>query len=376
MQARSYRIAVIGGDGIGPEVTSIAVALSRVVAGRLGLDIHFDELPWSSRHFIRYGRAMPPGEIERIGATYDAILLGAVGDPALPNNEAAREIVLGLRFELDLYVNVRPVRLLHDRITPLAGKTRRDIQFTIIRENTEGIYGGIGGQQYHDSPWEVATAVMVATHHGVERILRAAFDFACRRGHDRVCLIHKSNAIPQVFDLWLRLFRKIGSEYPDLEQRDLLVDRAALEFVRAPEQFRTVVTSNLFGDILTDLGAAIAGGLGTAASANLHPGKIGLFEPVHGSAPDIAGKGMANPIAACLSAALMFEHLRVPRATSLIERAVERAVARGLTTPDLGGALRTEEVGRELIAIAESLPLDHQREGVAQGDCRRAAPLD
>lgn len=352
MQA-AKRIAVIAGDGIGIEVTEQAVRVLKCLSEKFQTPFQIDSLPYGSDHYLETGIALPQEIRTQIGRDYDAVLLGAVGDPRIPDNITGREIVLGLRVDLDLYMNIRPVNLVDERVTPLKGKRIEDIQFTIVRENTEGSYGGLGGQQHPGTDHEVATATMLATSRGVERVIRGAFEFARSHGKQNVCLVHKVNAIPQFFLLWLRQLKAVGKDYPDIGYSDMLVDRAAMEIIRAPEQFEVIVTSNLLGDILSDLAAMVGGGLGLAASANIHPGKIGLFEPVHGSAPDIAGQGKANPLAMVLSLALMLRHLGYERLALTVEAAVTEAVRSRNTTADLDGSLNTSEVGDFLIAWIE-----------------------
>jgi 3-isopropylmalate dehydrogenase len=352
MQA-GKKIAVIAGDGIGKEVTEQAVRVLDSLSEKFGVPFNVDLLPYGSDYYLETGIALPHELRLQIGRDYDAVLLGAVGDPRIEDNVTGREIVLGLRVDLDLYMNVRPVNLVDERVTPLKGKRIEDIQFTIVRENTEGCYGGLGGQQHPDSNHEVATATMIATSRGVERVIRGAFEFAKRNGKQRLCLVHKANAIPQFFLLWLRHLKAIAKEYPEIQASDMLVDRAAMEIIRAPEQFDVLVTSNLLGDILSDLAAMVGGGLGLAASANIHPGKIGLFEPVHGSAPDIAGQGKANPLAMVMSLALMLRHLGYERLALTVEAAVTEAVRSRNTTHDLDGSLSTKEVGDFLISWIE-----------------------
>ena len=342
---KNKRVAVIAGDGIGVEVIAEALRVLEAVDQLCDLDIEFDELPYGSEYYLKTGFALPPEERARIGKVYDGILLGAVGDPRVPNNIPGREIVLGLRVDLDLYMNIRPVHLIDDALTPLKGKTVDDIQFTIVRENTEGSYGGIGGRQHPRSKHEVALGQMVATYRGVERVIRGAFELAVRHNRSSIHMIHKANAIPQIYRLWQQVFEEIKPEYPQLEAQDMLVDRAAMEIIRAPEQFEIMVTSNLFGDILSDLAAMVGGGLGLAASANVHPDQMVLCEPIHGSAPDIAGQGKSNPMAAIVSASLLLEYLGYPFAARLIEKAIAAAIQAGQTTVDLGGQLNTEEVG-------------------------------
>jgi 3-isopropylmalate dehydrogenase len=331
------RIAVIPGDGIGVEVTREAL---RVLAA-LDLDAATQQFPWGADHYLATGEALPPGFIDEVRG-YDAILFGAVGDPRVPGNIHARDILLALRFQLDLYINLRPVRLLDERLTPLAGKRAGDIDLVVFRENTEGLYAGVGGCFKRDTPDEVAINEDLNTRKGVDRILRAAFEWALHRSkRQRLCMTDKANALEHAHGLWRRAFAAMQKEYPKVAARALYVDVCAMELVRAPEQFDVIVTSNMFGDILTDLGAAIAGGLGLAASANIHPGRCSLFEPVHGSAPDIAGQGVANPLGSILSLALLLEHVGEPAAAARVERAVAATVRARHVTRDLGGTLST-----------------------------------
>lgn len=348
------RVAVIPGDGIGPEVVGVAVRVLEAVRYRHGVPLELDELPFGSEYYLQTGTALPPEERLRLGREYDAILLGAVGDPRIPDNTPAREIVLGLRFDLDLYVNLRPFHLLDERLSPLKGKTTADIDFTIVRENTEGIYGGVGGTLRKGTQHEVAIAEMVYTYRGTERIIRWAFEFAAKRGVGKVCCVHKQNAIPTVGNLWLRVFRQVAADYPDIAPSDMLVDRAAMEILRAPEQFGVIVTANLFGDILSDEAAQLIGGIGLAPSANLGVSRAALFEPVHGSAPDIAGQGKANPIGAVLSTALLLDHLGYEDAAASVKFAAAAAIRTNRVTRDLGGNLSTEQVGDFLVHFLDS----------------------
>lgn len=341
---KRYRIAVIPGDGIGPEVIDAALPVLEAAAACFGFALDFERLPYSADHYLATGETLPDHAFEHLRHDADAIYLGALGDPRLPGNEHARDILLGLRFRLDLYINFRPVRLLHPSLTPLRAVGRSggqaDIDFVIFRENTEGMYLGRGRVE-----GDAHIAEEVNTLAGVSRIIRAAFDWAQAHGKNRVTMADKSNAVP-AHHLWQRLFKEIAAEYPDIEAEHLYIDALAMQMVRKPERFQVIVTNNLFGDILSDLGAALVGGLGLAASANLHPGRAGLFEPVHGSAPRHAGKGTANPMAAILTGALMFEALGESEAARAVERAVQDAIAAGITTPDLGGKAGTGEVAR------------------------------
>lgn len=345
------RIAVVPGDGIGAEVTAEAVELLRVLDREHGLGIETVDWDLGAERYLRTGVTITDDEMAELGSDYDAILLGALGDPRVPGNEHARDILLGMRFRLDLYVNLRPVRLLHPGGSPLKDVGPGDIDMVIFRENTEGSYVGMGGVFKQGTPDEVAIEEDVNTRKGVERIIRAAFEYAAREDR-RLTLADKSNALRNSGQLWRRVFREVGAEYPAVETGAMYIDALATDMVLRPERYQVIVTSNLFGDIISDLAAGLVGGLGLAPSANLHPGRIGLFEPVHGSAPDIAGQGKANPVAAILTAALMLEHLGHPGAAKRVEAAVEAAIADGATTPDLGGSLSTSAAG---LAIRERL---------------------
>jgi 3-isopropylmalate dehydrogenase len=330
---RRYRVAVIAGDGIGPEVIEAAIPVLERAAAAEGFGLDWERLPYSADHYLATGETLPDAAFAHLRDDVDAIFLGAIGDPRVPGNEHARDILLGLRFRLDLYVNFRPVQLLHPDLTPL--KTTRPIDFVIFRENTEGVYlgrGRITGDEY--------IAEEVNTAKGVDRIIRAAFEWATAHGKTRVTMSDKSNAVP-AHRIWQERFKAVAAEYPGIQTEHRFVDALAMEMVREPERFQVIVTNNLYGDILSDLGAGLVGGLGLAASANLHPGRAGLFEPVHGSAPPLKGKGVANPMAAILTGALMFEQLGHPAAARALERAVRGALAAGARTPDVGGTAST-----------------------------------
>jgi 3-isopropylmalate dehydrogenase len=336
-----YRVAVIAGDGIGPEVIDAAIPVLERAAARHGFALSLERLPYSADHFLKTGETLPDHAFAHLRDDVDAILLGALGDPRVPGNEHARDILLGLRFRLDLYINFRPVQLLHPDLTPL--RATGPIDFVIFRENTEGVYlgrGRISGDEF------IAEEVNTAT--GVERIIRAAFVWAAAHGKTRVTMSDKSNAVP-AHKIWQEKFKTIAAEYPGIQVEHRFVDALAMELVRDPGRFQVIVTNNLYGDILSDLGAGLVGGLGLAASANLHPGRVGLFEPVHGSAPPLAGKGVANPMAAILSGALMFEQLRHAEAARDLERAVKDALAAGARTPDLGGMATTRQVAAAVL---------------------------
>ncbi len=339
------RIAVIAGDGIGKDVVAEAVKVLAAVTARTGRALELDHLPWGADHFLATGETMPADGYQRLRDDYAAILVGALGDPRVPDNRHARDILLGTRFELDLYVNYRPVHLLADWLCPLRDRTRADVNFVVFRENTEGLYVGVGGRFKPGTPDEVAVQEEINTYKGVHRIIRYAFEFARARGLTRVCMADKSNAMAQGHALWQRVFREVAGGFPDVQASHLFIDALAMFLVKDPGQFQVIVTNNLFGDIVTDIGGALQGGLGMAASANIHPGRTSLFEPVHGSAPPLAGKNVANPMGAILSAALMLETLGRTDDARLVEAAVEAAVHQGQTTADIGGPLGTREVG-------------------------------
>ena len=340
---KTYRIAVIAGDGIGPEVIDAALPIIDRAIAKHGAAISWERLPYSADHFLKTKETLPEAAFQHLRDDVDAIFLGALGDPRVPGNEHARDILLGLRFKLDLYVNFRPVELLHPDLTPLrpiGPSAHPPIDFVIFRENTEGQYTGRG----HSSGDE-HVAEEVNTGKGVERIIRAAFEWAEAHGKTRVTMSDKANAIP-AHKVWQETFKQVAKEFAGITTEHRYVDALAMEMVREPERFQVIVTNNLYGDILSDLGAGLVGGLGVAASANLHPGRPGLFEPVHGSAPPLAGKGVANPMAAILTGALMLAELGAPAAGVALEVAVRDALAAGQRTPDLGGTSRTADVAR------------------------------
>lgn len=349
-----HRIAVIAGDGIGPEVTQEAVrVLHQVAALDPGISFSFEEFPWGSEHYLAHGQMMPRDGLDRLRA-FDAIELGAVGDPRVPDHVTLWGLLLPIRQGFDQYVNLRPVRLLPGVETVLRGRASRDIDMIVLRENTEGEYSGKGDLLFPgDAEREMALQTTVFSRKGVERIVRYAFELG-RRLQRSVASVSKGNAMNYSGVFWDRVFADVAGDYPDVAHRSYLVDAAAMFFVQDPRRFEIVVTSNLFGDILTDLGAGIAGGMGFAASANLNPeGRFpSLFEPVHGSAPDIAGQGIANPMAAIWSAALLLEHLGHAGWADRVLQAIGRALADGERTPDLGGSRTTAEVGR---AVARGL---------------------
>jgi 3-isopropylmalate dehydrogenase len=344
-------VAVIPGDGIGREVLDEGLKVLRALDARHGLNLRFTHLPYGADRYLATGLTITPEEMSGL-RDYDAVYLGALGDPRVPSNVHAKDILLGMRFQLDLYINLRPCVLLDSRYCPLKDRRPEDVRFTVFRENTEGLYTGIGGQFKRDTADEVAIEAELNTRKGVERIIRAAFEHARARGLGRVCMSDKSNAMRHGHDLWQRVFKSVAAEYPEIKASHLYVDALVMEMVRAPDRFDVIVTNNLFGDIVTDLGAQIQGGIGLAASGNLNPGAgIGMFEPVHGSAPDIAGQGLANPLAAVLSAGMMLSWLGHVELERQIEDAVRVALNDGLVTRELGGNLSTSQVGDAIVAI-------------------------
>ncbi len=344
--AANKRIAVLAGDGIGPEVTAEALKVVRAT----GAAVEFTELDWGAERYLKDGTTVPPGGYERLARDFDGIFVGAFGDPRVPSNVHAREILLGMRFRLDLYANVRPVKLLDASLCPLKDRKPADVDLVVIRENTEGLYVDMGGVFKQGTPDEVAINEDVNTRKGVERVIRYAFEYAQAHGRKRVLMADKSNVMTFAHGLWQRVFKEVAKEYADIEAQHMLADALAMVMVRNPEQLDVIVTNNMFGDILTDLGAALAGGLGMAASGNIHPGRTSMFEPVHGSAPPLAGKNVANPMGAILTAAMMLRHLGMQREADAIEAAVLEAVRQKKTTEDVSGKLGTRECGEWIAA--------------------------
>lgn len=351
----THRIAVIGGDGIGPEVTREAIRAADAAVMRVGSLIAWTEFPWGTDHYFAHGQMAPPEFLDEL-AKYDAMLLGAVGHPRVQDHITLNGLLLPIRRRFDQCVCLRPAYLYDGVDSPLHSKTPGSIDMLVFRENTEGEYANVGGRVYQGSDHDVAIQTSVFTRRGCERIIRAAFEKAVTRPRHRVASITKSNAQGYGMVLWDEVFAAVALEYPQIETESLLVDRAVMEFVRRPESFDVVVASNLFGDILTDLSAIIVGSMGLAASGNIDPTRRhpSLFEPVHGSAPDITGKGIANPLAAILSAAMMLDHLGETVASQAIHNAVAELLrTRGPRTPDLGGTARTNEVGEAVAWLIE-----------------------
>lgn len=339
------RVAVIPGDGIGPEVIQEAVQVLERLQETHGVELELKHFDWGADKFLSEGVSLPDGALEMLTQDFDAILAGAFGDPRVPTNRHAEDILLGMRRGLDLYINQRPVRLLDDRLTPLRNRTMREIDFVVFRENTEGAYIGAGGFFKKGTAEEIATQEEINTRRGVERIIVAAFEYARKHARRRVAMADKSNVQRFGGDLWQRVFKEVAARYTEIEAKHQYVDAMAMFMVQDPSQYDVIVTNNLFGDILTDLGAALQGGLGLAASGNIHPGSVSLFEPVHGSAPPLAGKSQANPVGSILTAAMMLEYLGHDEASEAIEKAVRESIAQGETTRDLGGTLSTQQAG-------------------------------
>src|SRR5438309_10927944 len=335
------KIAVVPGDGIGKEV--IAAALRVMQATQAPVD--FIQFDWSADRYLKDGITVPADGFAMLGRDFDAILVGALGDPRVPSNIHAKEILLDMRFKMDLYANVRPVKLLDASLCPLKGVEPKDIDFTVIRENTEGLYCGMGGVFKQGTADEIAVQEDLNTRKGVERIIRYAFEYARQHGRKKVLMADKSNVMTYAHGLWQRVFKEVAAEYPEIQASHMYVDALCMQMVREPRQFEVIVTNNMFGDIITDLAAALQGGLGMAASGNIHPAKTSMFEPVHGSAPPLAGKNLANPLGAISTAAMMLAHLGMTGEAEKIEAAVLEAVRQKKTTQDIGGTLGTREAG-------------------------------
>jgi len=349
------KIAVVPGDGIGVDVTAEAVKVLDRVARARGIPFEPVFFPWSADHYLKTGITIPDGGFDDLASNYDAIFMGAFGDPRVPDMKHAADILLGARFRLDLYVNYRPVRCLDDRLCPLKGFGADDVDFVVFRENTEGSYVGAGGHLKKGTPDEVAVQEDVSTRKGVERIIRYAFEYARARGRRRVVMSDKSNAMRFVGDLWQRAFADVAKDHPEIEASHLYIDALCMQMVKDPRQFEVIVTNNMFGDIATDLGAALQGGLGMAASGNIHPGRVSMFEPVHGSAPKYAGTGRANPFGAILTAGLLLDHLGRGAEAVAVEAAVAACVREGAATADVGGSLSTSQAGD---AVCQRLRFD------------------
>ncbi len=351
---RQLRIAVIAGDGIGPEVIDSAIEVTDQATSSAGVRLEWSRFPWNSTYYLEHGRMLPDDGIEQL-RSFDAILLGAIGHPKVQDHVTLNGLLLPIRRRFDQYVCVRPAILYEGVTSPLRNYPPGQIDILVFRENTEGEYANVGGRLYEGFDDEVAIQTSVFTRRGCRRIMEAAFRAAVRR-RSKVTSITKSNAQGFGMVLWDQVFRDVAAQFPDVETNSLLIDAAAMDFVRRPEKFDVVVASNLFGDILTDLGAAIVGSMGLAPSGNINPERTApsMFEPVHGSAPDIVGLGIANPLAAILSAAMMLDHLDVPTPARAIESAVRQLLrARNPRTPDLGGTSKTADITRAILDLLD-----------------------
>jgi len=350
MANKTLKIAVIAGDGIGKEVIPAGMAAIQAAVRGTDVSIAFTELPWGCEHYLAHGRMMADDGFERLDA-YDAIYLGAIGAPGVPDGISAA-MILAIRQRFDQYVNLRPMRLLDGIASPLANRTGADIDMICVRENSEGEYSGVGGRVHRGTPHEVAQQVGVFTRHGIERILRYGFELAASRPRRLLASATKSNALTHSMAMWDEIAEIVRKDYPAVEYRKYHVDALAARMVTHPQTLDVLVTSNLFGDILTDIGSAISGSLGIAPGANINPARThpSMFEPIHGSAPDIAGRGIANPIGAIWAGALMLDHLGRRDVHDRIIGAIERVVASGTArTPDLGGSATTQEVASAIV---------------------------
>ena len=332
------RYAMVPGDGIGIDVTAEAVKVLKAASRLFGFGLTLEHFDFGAERYLASGVTLPEGTLE-LWSQFDAVFMGAFGDPRVPDMKHAADILLGTRFRMDLYANVRPVRCLSERLCPLRHYAASDIDFVVFRENTEGAYAGMGGIFKKGTPDEIGIQEDVNTRKGVERIIRAAFAYAAAEGRTKVTMSDKSNALRHAHDIWQRVFHEVAAEYPGIQSNHLYVDALTMQLVKDPRQFEVIVTCNMFGDIVTDLGAALQGGLGMAASGNIHPGRTSMFEPVHGSAPKYAGTDTANPFGAILTAGMMLEHTGLVDAARAIEAAVVACLEARECTADVGGSL-------------------------------------
>ena len=354
MNERTYPIAVIPGDGIGPEVVRQGLRVLERVAKLEGFAVSTTHYPFGAEHYLKTQEVLPDAAFEEI-QRQRAVLLGAIGDPRMAPGFLEFGIIARLRFGLDLFANLRPVKLYDEYLTPLKGKTPADLDMLVVRENTEDAYAGMWGQFKKGTADEVATQEIIFTRKGVERVIRYAFELCRQRDRRRkLTLLTKANAV-RAMELWTRTFAEVGAEYPDITREHQYIDAACMFVVTQPEQYDTVVTSNMFGDIFTDLGAALVGGLGLAASGNLHPGRVSLFESIHGSAPQFAGQNRANPLATIMAVAMMLDYLGEKPASARVEDAVVRLL-RSRRLPDLGmdSGFGTDQVGDLVLAELEA----------------------
>ncbi|VVB66047.1 3-isopropylmalate/3-methylmalate dehydrogenase [Candidatus Gugararchaeum adminiculabundum] len=344
--AKTYHIGLVGGDGVGPEV--LREGKKVVDAATRGFKIDWVDYPYGGEHYMKTGELLPDAAIEEM-RKLDAIYLGAVGHPKVKTGIIEKGLLLKMRFALDLYVNLRPVKLYENVPTVLAGKGPKDINFYVVRENTEDFYIGSGGTVHEGTEDEVAFQIGTVSYKGSKRIMEYAFELCKEKGMNRVTAVDKANVLTYVYGLWRRVFEEVGAKYPNIEKENNFVDAITQWFVRKPEWYQVVVTPNMFGDIITDLAAAIQGGMGMAAGGNINPGKVSMFEPIHGSAPKYTNQNVINPIAAILAGGMMLEHIGEKKAGANIERAVEEVMKDGkVRTKDLNGTSKTSEVGDEV----------------------------
>jgi 3-isopropylmalate dehydrogenase len=346
---RAYDIAVLRGDGIGSEVIEEALKVLAVAADKYGFRTKLTEYPHGTDHYLKTGELLPDSVIDDMKGR-DAVLLGAIGDPRVEPGLVERAVVAGVRFKLDLYINLRPVKLYAEHLTPLKNITPEDLDIIVVRENTEDVYAGLGGILKKGTPNEVAVQELIYTRHGVERCVRYAFE-TCRRRNNkkRLTLVDKANAI-RAQDIWTRVFEEVGEEYPEIERDHAYVDAACMWMIKNPDWFDVIVTTNMFGDIITDLGAMLQGGMGVAASGNIHPGQVSMFEPIHGSAPKYAGKGVANPIASIAAVQMMLDFLGEAEAAGGVEDSIRGCLVTGkvssLTTKS---GMSTSQIGDAVV---------------------------
>ena len=347
-------IAVIPGDGIGKDVTIEAVKVLETMDKLFHLDLKLNHFDYGADRYLKDGTTLPDSGFKELRDKYDAIFLGALGDPRVPDMKHAKDILLGLRFRLDLYVNHRPVKLIHEKLCPLKDKMPEDVDFVVFRENTEGFYVGVGGNFKKDTADEIAVQESINTRKGVERIIEYSFKYAVENGLTQVTMSDKSNAMQFEGGLWQRTFDDVKERYPKIRTNHFYIDALAMQMIKRPEQFQVIVTNNMFGDIVTDIGAQLQGGLGLGASGNINPElNIGLFEPVHGSAPKYAGRNIANPMGAILSAQMMLEFLGFKAQSAVISEAIKDAIEHDWTPRDIGGSLGTVEVGDYIVRYIE-----------------------
>jgi 3-isopropylmalate dehydrogenase len=347
---KKYRIAVIGGDGVGPEVTAQGLRVLAQAAKLFDFAYETTEFPFGSEHYLATGELLPEGQLDRFRA-FDAILLGAIGDPRLPPGLVERGVIAAIRFGLDLYINLRPIKLYAEHLCPIKGKTPADVDMVVVRENTEDLYTGMGGYFKRGTPDEVVIANQIFTRKGCERAVRYAFNLAANRGkRKKLTLVDKANAI-EVQGLWRRTVEEVAPDFPGVSYDFAYIDAACMWMVKNPESFDVIVTPNLFGDILTDLGAIVQGGMGVAASGNIHPGRVSLFEPIHGSAPKYKGKDVVSPIAAIAAIGMMLDYLGERRAAAAIENAIARLLSsERIPSLDASSGLGTARIGEMVCA--------------------------